>query len=205
VRVVRCEVDEGTKEDNMERNNALAALLSTVASNDVVSAIDYTFTCMTIAEEEIAAAKRRYKRVAGRVNGAFVVLMPSAPLKGFSVELYRVHARELLERVARGQDTRLGTKAEVVALLSETSMKSPLTSDGYVLAAKLFRDLYPQLVHAPIGPEFHEGSTDEMFHEVARKCAVPERVCGPLRSAPTRTKGANDGRKQRAKAARSGA
>ena len=69
------------------------------------------FDLMGIAEEEIAAAKHRYRRASKRVHAAFGVLYPTGDMSKCGDRLYRAHARELVERVARKEDTRPGTAA----------------------------------------------------------------------------------------------
>lgn len=124
---------------------------------------------MGIAEEEIAKAKKLYPRKAKRIHTAFKVLCPSAALKGFSVELYRAHVQELIERVARKEDTRPGTKAEILACMSTTSAAAPFNQMGFALAMRLFKDLYPQVKHDELPAEPWQGACDEKLNELRKQ------------------------------------
>jgi hypothetical protein len=104
------------------------------------------FENMEIAEEEITAAIKRHKQKQQEINGAFGILWPTVFLKANgNKKLYRWHCKELLERVAAGdEDTRPGTKAEVISMISETSYKAPLTSEWGALYGQLFLEIFPE-------------------------------------------------------------
>jgi hypothetical protein len=59
--------------------------------------------------------------------------MPNMPAK-----VYRKHCAEILERVARGQDTRPATDAEVLFGFCEVSLQVPLTQDASAAYVQLF-------------------------------------------------------------------
>lgn len=150
--------------------------LEELLSSDARNAVAYTFECMTIAEEEIARAKRKYPRKAKRAHAAFKVLCPPASLRGFSKELYRAYAAELVERAVRGEDTRLGTKAEILGMMSVTSAAAPFNSIGFALAMRLFKDLYPQVKHDELPAEPWQGACDEKFRELQSKTSDEGRM-----------------------------
>jgi hypothetical protein len=156
----------------------MLSALGMVMNEDARRVVSETFDRMEVAEEEIASAKRRYKRIAHRINRAFKILWPTPGLRMFSTELYRAHARELIERVARNEDTRPGTKAEVLAMMSRTSLDAPLNNLGMAMTMRLFRDLYPQLEHPDLADhrEPWEGASDEQLAECRRKLTVEDRV-----------------------------
>jgi hypothetical protein len=52
--------------------------------------------------------------------------------------VYRAHCRELLDRVARGEDTRQATAAECCAALMETSLAAPLSTSAAGLYPRLW-------------------------------------------------------------------
>lgn len=102
------------------------------------------FDCMGIAEAEIAAAIKRRKQKRQELNATFSILFPSDILRtNYNTAIYRAHCRELLERVAHGEDTRPGTKAEALSMLCETSFKAPLTSAWGALYGQLFLEILP--------------------------------------------------------------
>jgi hypothetical protein len=90
------------------------------------------------AGEEINAAQQRHPTVAERVDRGFVLLRPTHPLMRREM-LYRAHCRELLDRVARGEDTRPGTAAEGCIALSVISLMVPLRSSAFGLYLRLWR------------------------------------------------------------------
>ena len=90
-----------------------------------------------VAEEEIAAARQRHGETEqGPIWGAFPLLQHTGPLEK-APSLYRAHVRELLERVAARQDTRPATDAELLAALTASSVKVPLSPSAACLAARL--------------------------------------------------------------------
>jgi hypothetical protein len=89
------------------------------------------------AEEEIAAATARHPAAAGAVDAGFGLLAPTHPLFR-SEDLYRAHCAELLDRIARGGDTRPGTAAECCAVLSEVSLEVPLPTHAVGLYARMW-------------------------------------------------------------------
>ncbi len=85
-------------------SDAITTLISSQEGGAALAiAIRSTFDRMAIAEEEIASAKRRFPREAEQVHRAFKILCPPPGLRGLSDEVFRAHARELVERVALGR------------------------------------------------------------------------------------------------------
>jgi hypothetical protein len=75
---------------------------------------------------------------ANRIQHSFLLLRPAHP-RMRSEALYRSHCRELLDRVAAGEDTRPGTAAECSLALSETSLQVPLRTSAVGLYARMWR------------------------------------------------------------------
>lgn len=83
------------------------------------------------AEDEIAQAVTRHPEQADAIYHSFSLLSGGDAAERMSVEaVYRAHAREILERVARGQDTRPGTAVEVVIGLLAAAERAPLSQRG---------------------------------------------------------------------------
>lgn len=142
----------------------LEALLEGAA---VGVSIGQVFSCMGIAEEEISAYQRRHRSRAQKANRAFRWLLPSDLLRGKSEKVYRAHVRELIDRVARGQNPIPLTKAEVLSLLSAQSLIAPLAAQYSACMGKLFRDLGLGDVEAT--PEPWKGASEELLDELRRK------------------------------------
>jgi hypothetical protein len=106
--------------------------------NDVYRALEALSDPMTWAEEEIDAAQHRHPADPDRIWRSFGLLMPTHPLMG-TESVYRAHCRELLDRVARTEDTRPGTAAECCVALSVTSQQVPLSTAAAGLYARMWR------------------------------------------------------------------
>ncbi|MFJ9167336.1 hypothetical protein ACIRPK_23735 [Kitasatospora sp. NPDC101801] len=94
-----------------------------------------------MVEEEIAAARERHgEKEQGAIWNAFLLMQHTEPLES-APRLYRAHVRELLERVATGQDTRPATDAELLASVSAGSVQGPLGPAAACLAMRLLARL----------------------------------------------------------------
>lgn len=130
----------------------LADLLGTTVS-DVTGVL----ALIEDAEDEIQAAMRRHPKAADRIWHSFLLLQPTLDLTSRNPVLYRAHCRELLERVAAGADTRLGTAVECIAALSETSTLAPLTTTGTGLYMRLWAAAgLPDVMDGADGLEHYE-------------------------------------------------
>jgi hypothetical protein len=120
------------------------------ATEDVLATID-------IAEDGISAAQKRYGELpperdeSGRIIGetgplwsAFRLLRPTHHLMDHTEFVYRAHCRELLDRVALGEDTRPPTGAELVIAMMETSLLAPMTGAANGLYFRLFNRYFPE-------------------------------------------------------------
>lgn len=120
--------------------------------NDIIAGLskemDPQFDAMVVAEQEIDGAVRRDPAAADRIQHSFVLLRPTHPLMGNPV-LYRPHCAEVLDRVARGEDTRPGTAAECCIALIETSQVAPLRASAVGLLARML--LLAGLPPSPLG------------------------------------------------------
>lgn len=122
--------------------------LSELMPPSLARTVRTTFERVDIAEEEIQAAKLRFPARASEIHSAFACLCPTDPIRDLSDDVFHFHCRELLERVAKGQDLRPGTTAELLGLLSNASQMVPPTRVSALLYQELFSRLYPD---GPIG------------------------------------------------------
>lgn len=138
--------------------------------------ISGTFECAAIAERMLASSRLPKKKR----DALFLHLSPK---NGFAVRakgLYEHHVRELVERCRKGEDLRPGTEAEVVILLSESSLASPLVSRATALYERLFERIFPERARELFQDGYRtnepwERATDELLHELRTKLAQPER------------------------------
>jgi hypothetical protein len=107
------------------------------------------FDLMAVAEEEIDAASKRHPGRERMLSAAFGLLCPPAGMSKLDPKLYRAHARELCERVAafdgppeNHRPLALGTKAEVLMVLSELSLKAPPSQQYAALYELLFAEIF---------------------------------------------------------------
>lgn len=106
---------------------------------EICSAFPPVFDQLQWAEQEIREAQLRHPERADHLFHSFRLLSADAMADRMSVEaVYRAHAREILERVARGEDTRPGTAVEVVIGLLAAAERAPLTHEGFALCARLW-------------------------------------------------------------------
>lgn len=132
------------------------------------------FALMGVAEEELATAKKKHPLAEFAIQKAFSILAPDA--KFFikkHTELYRAHCRELLDRIIAGaskKELRLGTRAEVLSVMSGWSLEHPLGEQGAALFFTLFAEIFPEraendgLIREP-----WPGSTEELLEALQRK------------------------------------
>lgn len=92
-----------------------------------------------IAEEELTRFAVAHPEQATEINRSFMALLPTEVLLGKSPDVYRSHARELLERVVVKASLEPATWAECLCYLLDCATITPLNSDGQALADLLFR------------------------------------------------------------------
>jgi len=139
--------------------------------------VTFAFDCMGIAEELLRDVPKKR-----RDFSPFIALRPSAPLQGKTLELYRAHARELVERVRSGAKQsamEAGTDAELLCAVHETSLKAPLTAAGMAVAAALFGRCFPDQVEKIFGEDKYRepwpGFVEEQLGAMRRKLSISGR------------------------------
>ncbi len=130
-----------------------AALFASIRSR-----LEPIFESMQWAEEEIAKATALHPEQADVLYHAFTLLRPRDIGPGMGTQfVYRGHARELLERVAAGQDTRPGTAAEICLAFCEISQIAPMREAGNGLYFRMWLAAFPdQLIF--------EGQAEHQIH-----------------------------------------
>lgn len=129
--------------------------------------IAHAFDLMRVAEEEIAAAKRRHPRVARRLHVSFMLLVPGL-LSSAPESLYRKHCVELLGRVKSGKDVTPGTDAELAFVLMQASLAAPPDRDHACAYARVFARLFPARrdIVEGLEHESHAGAVDEILNRL---------------------------------------
>lgn len=99
-----------------------------------------------IAEEQIGAAQARHPERAALLHHAFPLLFPAVPeMTELAPFIYAGHCRELLERVAAGDDTRPGTAAEILMVMRHVSEAIPLHGPGYGFYLRMWHQACPDV------------------------------------------------------------
>lgn len=100
------------------------------------------FAQFDILDDEAAKTIAGHPDAADLIHHASDLFAPTHPLMSTPF-VYRGHVRELLARVAAGQDTRPGTAAEVALVCSATSLTAPLTAAGVGLYCRSWLAAFP--------------------------------------------------------------
>lgn len=140
------------------------------------SVVSEVFRCMEVAEEEIETTGL----TAEQRREAFGILVPSGPLRGKAVEVYRAHVREILGRLARGEDLKPGTDAECLCACLYAAGDAPLRQEGQAVTEWLFARVFPERAAAVIGEdrarERWDGQVLEDVAQLRRRLAVERKA-----------------------------
>jgi hypothetical protein len=152
------------------------ALVEAMAGVPGYGAIDRAFAAMRLAEDEIGAAKRRHPAQAALLHRSFEVLC-APPLHPYDDRVYRAHARELLDRLARGDDTRPGTCAEALVAVMQAVTVAPPGAQLAALAEHLFVAVFGKPIDDSEPPrEPWKGASDELLADLRRRLTDTTRV-----------------------------
>ncbi len=142
------------------------------------SGISGILALMPVCEQEIEQAQVRHPEHADRLwQHGFALCMPTGNMSRLSVKIYRKHCQELLDRLALGQDTRPGTRAEMLVAFEWCSHAAPLPDDWAFAYSTLFREVFPEQSEK-VGVAGHEswsGQVNEVLSEYRRKLTVETR------------------------------
>ena len=129
----------------MSTLKGMTAAMGDLLGGDLMDVLTGAFERMDWAEDEIARAQKRHPESADRIWHGFKLLCPeNGTSERMGVEfVYRSHCRELLDRVAAGQDTRPGTGAEVCIACCEASALAPLTETAAGLYCRMWTVAFP--------------------------------------------------------------
>jgi hypothetical protein len=164
--------------------SALLKMAETLGSlaegmNPIRYSVRRTFECMDVAEQEIARALRLRSNASAtrraRIQRAFLALLPPEQLTSKGDEVYRQHARELLQRAADGKDLRPGTDAEVLTCMLDCSLQAPPTALIGLACARLFEKVMGKKLGDDLSLEPWPGAVDELVADLRRKTSVPTR------------------------------
>ncbi len=127
---------------NCSKPAPITAALDDMLGGGIGDMLAGAFKKMDWAEDEITRAQKRHPGQADLMWHCFKLLNPTHELMG-TEWLYRSHCRELLDRMAAGQDTRPGTAAEICCQCSDASQLAPLTESAAGLYGRMFSRATP--------------------------------------------------------------
>ena len=153
----------------------LAALLASIQEEvtGVVALVD-------ISEDEIEQAIARHRQAADDLFHAFPLLLPAFGAQAWSTEfVYRAHCRELLERVATGEDTPPGTAVECVLAMRQVALAVPLNGPAAGFYLRMWRLAFPDHELSDRGQHYEaleRDRIDDIERKTRKKLAVSGRV-----------------------------
>jgi hypothetical protein len=167
--------------------------------SDLLTAVGAVFDQIGIAEDEIELAQGRHGEappprdhdnriigVRGPLWSSFHLMVPTHDRMETEI-VFRVHCRELLERVAAGHDTRPPTNVEMLLAVAEVSLVTPMTGAATGLYFRLFARVFPaesarmfaDAPHTPADYEHMYGETMDdhealLLHKLRQPWRVPK-------------------------------
>lgn len=138
-------------------------------------------------EDEIVTAIGRHPEAENDLWHSNRIVLPGILSAAWGTEfVFRGHAREILERVAAGEDTRPGTAAECCIAMSAVSMAVPLHGAAAGFYLRMWRQAFPG--HLAFDAELadhyevaHGPGMDRHERYVRRRLRVPGRRLDPAR------------------------
>jgi hypothetical protein len=151
------------------------------------SAVTAAFRIAEWGYDEITRAQQRHPGRDDLLWHASELIRPTHDMIASTEFVYRGHARELLERVALGEDTRPGSAAECCVVCCNTSALAPFNQAGTGLYLRMWVQAFPGV--DPFGDiaselDHHEKSwvreeTDRLERLLRRRLVQPWRRLDP--------------------------
>ena len=162
----------------ISRQEKTRRTLDLVGLGGYANAFERAFEMMKFVEAEILEAMRRHPEERVKLWNAFKLMAPSNVFEAtHAEEVYRYHVREILERVANGEDTRPGTRAEVCLMISKMTQASRLQDDVEVLGLTIADEIFPGKDLLAEGRRAsYPGALEETERHFRKKLAVEDRV-----------------------------
>ena len=148
---------------------ATEAILQALPNGGTIAQL---FNCIEIAENEIAAFKRRYPTRRADLYNAFKHLQPPSYMLDKDTRIYKAHVRELLERIAKRDSDPRATRAEILLALSELSFRTPIRREAANAAAILFREIFGALPPGVSALDVHGQEAREAVQEAKRALGI---------------------------------
>ena len=161
-----------TRSEGHKAQDLATFLKKYTGNNRKVVEIVTVLECSIIADRTIREMQEVYPDFAGIIDQSFEALTPTEPLMDKSPELYEAHRKELIVRRISGENIKSATDAEIIAAISDLSLRAPLIRDCVYVMQKLFKKLFPgKLPDLLEIHESYEGSHLAVEMELRRKLA----------------------------------
>lgn len=161
-------------------SDALSRALADLMCADTVTETETVLRWTEWAESEIEQAMGRHPDHADRIWHSFSLVVPTCDLVTFNETVYRTHCRELLERIAAAEETRLATAAECLPALREASRVAPMNPTGFGLYMRLREKAsLPPVLMDGVGEHYEAirgAAIDDAEHDLRTRLARPNRV-----------------------------
>jgi len=111
-------------------------MMAQIGLSNVGNALANVFRDIELAEERIATAISKHPDRADMLNAAFLLLQRPSYLRLDNV--YIAHMDEILERIANSDPISPPTDGEMLAILVETSLATPLSAEATNMYAVIY-------------------------------------------------------------------
>lgn len=147
------------------------------------------FALMGVAEDELALARRRHRRAirSAVFDRAFLTLCAPPQMITLAAQVYRAHARELLDRLGlegEAADLRPATEAECLIACLEMSLKAPPRAQMAATIDRLWLHVWGHAVPGEPAREPYPHAIDELVKDLRRRLATSTRKLGPAYDSP---------------------
>lgn len=146
--------------------------VDTILSKIKDSRIMQVFEAMEVAEEVISEYKEQYPDKADLIHDAFQYMRPSKYLRNVPMKVYRIHAKEIVQRIIDKDELEPATDAELLIAFSEISLKIPLHAEPATAYFRLAKQHFPEIIDMEYEYESYPGSIEETYQELRQKMAV---------------------------------
>lgn len=169
---------------NQPQDNATDAELDQLV-NEIWAEVEAGLALAEWADDEIGHAVKDHPEAENDLFHSFKLMRPTLTADAWKTEfVFRSHCRELLDRIARGEDTRPGTAAECCLAMSRVSMEVPLHGAAAGFYLRMWKLAFPGHVVDDEITVHHEalysGQMDDHERIIRRKLRQPKRHLGAL-------------------------
>lgn len=174
-------IEEPNTTVNSTDRDRIAQTLVEAGAGPVVKQLARVFAYIEIADQEMKRSTDERPERAADIRKAFVLLCWRSDVLPLPTdEVYRAHAREIINRVINGRKVEYGTSAEALMALSQQSLKAPLNQTGLCAMQRMFAEVME--VDVDFAPEPYPGAAQELLSTLKTKLTAHRDVSAPPKS-----------------------